>query len=441
MTASQREFLTIIAPCLLAIARRQRPPTRGVWLEAVKGFGKDTLAGLSIAWLVTFAPWAVVVQVGADDQQQAGEVKRAIGDWIRANPWIGQRVEVQRWKVINSFTEAECEILTADETGSHGARPALVVVNEVSHVQSEDFASTLLDNFAKMPDSLALLATNAGFTGSWAWRWREQYRHDPRWRFLKVTETPSWQSPADIEEARLRNPPARFRRLFLGEWASPGGDLLSPAQIEKAIKWDSPLDPASGWSTLGALGVDLGLAEHHSAVVALDGSHREQRLRVALVKDIPPRTPLERVRDIIIGMAKEYRTTSVYLDAWQGIRVSEELAAAGLRVVPEHQTGPILTRQAGALLQCFGDDILELYRGGDGDLLIRDLYQARIVERSYGHKIEMDVDEFGHGDRLSALLQCLPEALEALAHFPVSAAEEPTWVVGQTVGGYTRFWG
>ena len=37
-----------------------------------------------------------------------------------------------------------------------------------------------------------------------------------------------------------------------------------------------------------------------------------------------------------------------------------------------------------------------------------------MVEKSYGHKIELAEDENGHGDRLSALLQALPVGLESL---------------------------
>ncbi len=124
---------------------------------------------------------------------------------------------------------------------------------------------------------------------------------------------------------------------------------------------------------------------------------------------------LQFVKDAIIRMARQYNSYAVFMDAWQGIRISEELSSLGFTVVAEHQNGAILTKQAGALLQCFQDDVLQLYKGDEGgDLLVRDLYRARIVEKSYGHKIEFDEDEYGHGDRLSALLQCLPAMLEYL---------------------------
>lgn len=39
-TPEQRDFLMMVSPCLLAIAARRRPPRRGIWCEAVKGWGK-----------------------------------------------------------------------------------------------------------------------------------------------------------------------------------------------------------------------------------------------------------------------------------------------------------------------------------------------------------------------------------------------------------------
>ena len=47
------------------------------------------------------------------------------------------------------------DILTSDAFSSHGSRPDLILLNEVSHVQSEEFALTVLDNFSKMPDAFA----------------------------------------------------------------------------------------------------------------------------------------------------------------------------------------------------------------------------------------------------------------------------------------------
>ncbi len=272
-----------------------------------------------------------------------------------------------------------------------------------------------MDNSDKIPNNLCIIATNAGTLGSWQYRWRTNYSTDPSWFFQKVECVAPWIDAVKVADAERRNAPGRFRRLWKGEWIAAGGDLLSPAQIERAVKYDEPLYGDDGWANLGAIGVDLGVASHHSAIVVLQGNQREMKLRVAKVVDFRPPVMLQFVRDTILRMVRQYRITSVYLDAWQGLRIAEELKALGLAVYAEHQNGAILTKQSGALLQVFQDDLLQLYRGDEGgDLLLKDLNGARIQEMSYGHRIVSDEGPDGHGDRLSALLQCLPGMLESL---------------------------
>ena len=194
-----------------------------------------------------------------------------------------------------------------------------------------------------------------------------------------------------------------------------GGDLLTEAQLDRAIVWDGPLTERNPLKhTIGAIGCDLSSVNDHTGIVAIEGSHAERKLRVARVIDIRPPVRFESVRDGIFRLARQFNINAVYLDSWQGLRLSEELTAAGLTVVPQQQTGLLATRQAEALLQAFGDESLQFYSGGDGDLLIDDLRRARITERPYGHAISLPRNSFGHGDRLSALLQCLPACLESL---------------------------
>lgn len=175
------------------------------------------------------------------------------------------------------------------------------------------------------------------------------------------------------------------------------------------------------------LGIDGTVSGHHASIVVLAGSHREQKLRIARVIDFPPPVSLTMLRDEIVRWAKHYWTPFIACDPWQLIKTAEELTAAGFKVQCQHQTGNVLTRQAAALLEVFRDGTIELYRGDTGaDLLIQDLYSARVVEKSYGHKIELAENEHGHGDRLSALLQILPTCLEARGHPPIQRGPQIT---------------
>jgi hypothetical protein len=261
-----------------------------------------------------------------------------------------------------------------------------------------------------------IVLSNAGYVASWQHRVFEAMKSLPHAVVDVMAERAPWISAAALDAQRCLLPESAFRRLWCNEWVTAGGDALPSAAIEAAVLHDAPLPggPKHRYP-LGAIGVDVGLAAHHSAVVSVQGTYVPPRLRVARVIDIPPPCRLEAVRDAVLEMAVCYDTRAVFMDAWQAIRVAEELRSAGLSVESQQQTGAVLTRQAAALTQCVADGLLELYRdGADGDLLVADLLAARVVEEPYGYKIELATNGTGHGDRLSALLQSLPAFLESL---------------------------
>ncbi len=75
-------------------------------------------------------------------------------------------------------------------TVRHGSRPDVVIANELSHVGSEAFMQTMLDNADKVPHSLVLVATNAGEVGTWQEKWRQIARESDRWH-VSVLNTPA----------------------------------------------------------------------------------------------------------------------------------------------------------------------------------------------------------------------------------------------------------
>jgi hypothetical protein len=426
MSTEQREIVRALAPCVEAIVLRQRPPQRGLWLEAVKGFGKDYLTALSILYVMAFAPWAVLIQVGADDQAQAGELKRAIDEWLRANTWLSQRIESQRWRLRNQVTAASCEILTTDPTGAHGARPDMLVINEVSHITSETYALTLADNFAKMPDAFGLFATNAGFLGEWPHKWRELYRANPRWLFFKIAQTPPWQTPADIEEARLRNPPSRFQRLYCGEWVSGAGDALDAADIQAAITLPGPTLTRLPLQR-AIITLDVGVRHDRSAMTVLlaDWEVRPPRIKLAWAQDwqAPPggSIDLEQIFEAILWAHRTYQATCVCYDQWQAVSLIQRAERLGLNSHAAHFGGDGATQMANALLEVFRGRFIDLY---PHEQLLRDLSLLSIAERpGGGYRLTAPRGAEGHADLAISMALGLPLAWQAVREL---VAEAPT---------------
>ena len=240
MADFQRERFAALAPALQAVAMGNKPACGRYWWEATKGASKDSDLAVVLLWLLAFTRRPLTCQVGAADRDQADELRKAAKDILRLNPWLADAIEIQTWSIIGTRTDSRAEIIAADVGGSHGSRPDVLILNELSHVGKREFAENLLDNAAKMPQGLVVVATNAGFVGSWQFKWRENTRASERWSFHKWDRPAPWLDSADVEEAKRRNSTSRYLRLWEGVWASGTGDALEAADIQAAITLPSP---------------------------------------------------------------------------------------------------------------------------------------------------------------------------------------------------------
>jgi len=114
LTDYQVAFVESLAPSLLALRAKQVAPLRRWWCEQTKGAGKDSILAAVTLWIVGFVPWAVQGQVGAVDQCQADELRKAALEFVRALPWLSKLVTVQRTMILNPRTDAVVEIVPAD---------------------------------------------------------------------------------------------------------------------------------------------------------------------------------------------------------------------------------------------------------------------------------------------------------------------------------------
>jgi len=469
----QREWVQAAVPALLAVASGTVPPVGRLFYEGTKGTGKDWTLAAFIVWLLLFARRPILIQVGAADQDQAAEVRRVILDFAWQREWIGTALEVQSTRIVNARAGGECDIIAADVWGSHGARPDVVVLNELTHLQKEDFASNLFDNLGKVPTGLGIVAGNAGALDSWQWRWRESARTSPRWSFHVWDKLAPWlDEDATIGEAERRgDPPARVNRLWRGVWSSGEGDALDCGWIDGALTLPGPILRAEPFWAYCA-GLDLGLKRDRSGLVIV-GKHvggkkvlgegkparpmtrlesvladiapvidrrdvpngwpsiaprrraadrewrevpRTNRLRVARVKLWAPpaggEVDVADVEEAVIDAAKRYRLRGVWADKWQAAHLLQRLRRRGVRAVGVDFTGHYLRTMAAEMMVAFREHKIELYSEGDGAELVRDLRNLRLVEKSYGVRLESPRGPSGHGDAATGLALALLGARE-----------------------------
>lgn len=423
----QVEMFQVISPCLKAVASGRKPPYRGFWLERTKGGSKDSDVGLCLLWLLLFSPRPLLMEAGADDQDQAMETYKAMQDVARLNDWIGQRLTFQKGKIFCRATASCLEFLTTDTHGeaggTHGSRPALTVCNELSHVGSKAFVQTMLDNARKLPQNLIIICTNAGNRNTWQWEWREKYHRNPRWWFQKLEKPAPWIASEDIEDAKISNTTARLNRLWFGRWALEG-DALDAADVEACITLERPRDiwPA-GW--FFASGLDLGVKNDHSGLIVLGCEPATGRIELADCKSWAPgaggQVDLREVKRAHLEAYQQFNLCWCGFDPNQAFLMAQELAGEGLPMREiSFASGNNLNIMARDLIQAFKGRRLHLYPEAD---LIDDLFRLNLVERRYGYKLEAVSDQRGHADRAIALAIVLPYMIRLSAN-PAGLVED-----------------
>ena len=149
---------------------------------------------------------------------------------VRAEGIVNQRDSPKDGKAKKATTGTHCDIITADATGSHGARPHLLILNELTHINDAEFPSTLMDNASKVPHGVVVVVTNAGHTDTWQEVWRQNAIDGDRWYFSAYTQPAPWLDTAEMREAKK----SQFARPLRRGYGKAGGARLSRERSAKA---------------------------------------------------------------------------------------------------------------------------------------------------------------------------------------------------------------
>jgi phage terminase large subunit-like protein len=109
---------------------------------------------------------------------------------------------------------------------------------------------------------------------------------------------------------------------------------------------------------------------------------------------------LPEVAAAVLALAKRFNVALVAADVWQAQLLLQLLQQEGLPTLPVQFSQTTLPAMAQEVLGAFNDRRIELFDDAD---LLADLARLRIVEKSYGLRLESPRDGRGHGDIASAL--------------------------------------
>lgn len=445
----ESDFEKLDPACRQVVGQDAEGPLR-FFYERPRGHSKTSDLAIVATWLL-FASRRQIRGFGAAvDQSQARLLRDQIDTIVRMNSWLQNILKVDQFKVANTRTGSTFSILTSDGPSSYGILPDFLIVDEFSHHARRDLFDPLFSSAAKRKTCLAVIITNAGFSDSWQWELREKIRQDPSWCFSRLNgPVASWITQDRLEEQRRLLPRIAYERLWENNWTTGSGDALLSEDVDRAVVLSGKLDkPERGWSYVA--GLDLGLRRDFSAlaVVGIDCGWSEEipkkkrrltstqeamieagivdepeedqpeyishigsgRLKlVQLLAWKPPKAgklDIEQIENAIIRLDKLFRM-HIVADVWQIAFLVERLAKRGLRIETIDFTGQVLKNMASATSDAFSETRLSLF---PDEGLIRELKSLRIVERNYGFRLQSTRNEFGHGDRSTALSLALLQA-------------------------------
>ncbi len=415
------------------------------WLERPRGHSKTLDLAVMASWVLFASRRKLTGVAAAADLDQARLLRDAVDGLLRLNPWLARILRADKLKIVNGRTGSSLEILTSDAPSSYGLTPDFLIVDEVTHWRDRALWDSLISAAAKRKCCMVVTICNAGFADSWQWQTREAVRQDPAWHFSRL-EGPvaSWITPDRLQEQRRLLPSIAFERLWANTWSSGSGDALSPDLIDRAITRPGPLlEPEPGWSYVA--GLDLGLSRDRAAlaVVGVHVGHSEERarperrltttqaamlelgltdcpdddddvewvqhegtgrLRLARLQVWTPpakgKVDIERIEQAVVGIDRRLVLDRIGCDVWQAAYLIERLGKQGLPIQGIDFTGSNLRSMCSATLEAFSEANIDLY---PDPLLLADLRALRVVEKSYGLRLESPRGPQGHGDAATAL--------------------------------------
>jgi hypothetical protein len=380
------------------------------FIVAQRGAAKTTTAAAMALEALSIGGDCEVIVV-SNDADQAGLVHDAAAGFVRRDQVLGALLEVYRDRVENRHTGARLRVLTSDAVTSYGlgGRRSLLIYDEIFGARSRDLLDSLVSALPKVKGSKLLALSNAGFVDSAAWQLLQLCKSgDPAFRAWDSVEAgvwPSWMDPAERERQKRALPPSVYARLWLNQWTSGGGDFLTREDVESCI--DEDLNPHRLEFDPGRrffLGIDVGTKHDRSCVLV---GHKERE--VFVVDSIAtwqgtPEAPvsLEHVTAHVLMLGQKIkRLRKGYVDPWQAIHLLERVHRAGLRTVEEYTFTPKNVQMLSqALWNAFRSQTVRIPPHA---YLVEELVTARVVERSYGWRVDHSSVSGSYSDHLMAL--------------------------------------
>lgn len=203
-----------------------------------RGHDKSSLEGRLLNFALKFSKRPIDAALVASDADQAKMIIRAMKDEARLNPHLTEGIEYNNYLVTGPM--GQVSVIPADAGSAYGGRYNLIIADEVTHWKNNKVWSAIVSGRHKVPESLLVVISNAGFLGSWQDELIRKNAYSDRKNWV-IFERPgtlaTWMSPDDVAASRKALPPAEARRVLDNQWLDPAEetDYLTRAEAEMCI--------------------------------------------------------------------------------------------------------------------------------------------------------------------------------------------------------------
>lgn len=247
----QREIVRPIANAIEGLAGlRDYDGPRSFFICQARGHDKSSNLARIIAWSLCFSPKRFEIALCAADKDQAALVARAMEDQCRLNPWIADKIEFQRNKIVGPSGIAD--IMTSDAGSAFGGRHNLILLDEITNWPNrEAFWAAMVSGRAKIPGSILVILTNAGTLGTWQHKAYLEAKSDPKNWFVfdRPGKLASWISDEDWEVGRRMLPATEAKRILQNIWIDPAEEsgYLTSTEVQACMNTGTlrPIPPGA----------------------------------------------------------------------------------------------------------------------------------------------------------------------------------------------------
>jgi hypothetical protein len=332
----QRDRNTWVVPAFEFVAgvREQYDGPKNFWLGYSKGHDKSSYIARNLNWAAAYARRPLRMYCCAKDSEQANVIYDAMKREAELNPWFAKRLEFKRNQVAGKDSGARVEILASDAAGAHGKTPDVIVYDELCHWDSRDLWDSLQTAKVKRGGyCLTVVATNAGYRGSWQHDIRNNAERSPNWFFYEQpqgVQLASWMSADEIAAESENITEHEARRLFKNCWidlSEVGLRFLSPDAIDRCV--GCPLYPPAGARVV--LGIDYGGVHDRTSLAAVwwDGERLHVFEMLCLQGSPENEVQIAEVSEWVEEKFRQFPDCTAVFDRFQLLETIQRLERAG----------------------------------------------------------------------------------------------------------------